>query len=145
MLRRDSQTWLWCIRGIHRVSQMTVANVMDVIAGLPRCAEQAADAVSAYNQVKIEDDPGLPKKTQKSECPDFWTRLPRHQNPVEGKTRWGSSSVTWTGKSSELGMSLVHRKQGLFLSVFVDDIKMDGREQNMAPMWNQIDGTCGSI
>ena len=28
----------------------------------------------------------------------------------------------------------VHRKQGLFLSVYVDDIKMAGRSQNMAPM-----------
>ena len=29
----------------------------------------------------------------------------------------------------------VHRKQGLFLSVYVDDIKMVGKKQNVAPMW----------
>ena len=29
----------------------------------------------------------------------------------------------------------VHRKQGLFLSVYVDDIKIDGKKQNMAPTW----------
>ena len=34
-------------------SQMTAAKVMDVIARLPDCDEQAADAVSAYTQVKI--------------------------------------------------------------------------------------------
>ena len=31
-----------------------------------------------------------------------------------------------------------HRKQGLFLSVFVDDVKMDGKKQNLAPMWNLL-------
>ena len=33
----------------------------------------------------------------------------------------------------------VHRKQGLFLSVYVDDIKMAGKKQNLAPMWEEID------
>ena len=32
----------------------------------------------------------------------------------------------------------VHRKQGLFLSVYVDDIKMAGRKRNMAPMWKNL-------
>ena len=36
-------------------SQMTAAKVMDVISRLPGCAGQAADAVSAYTQVKMED------------------------------------------------------------------------------------------
>ena len=31
----------------------------------------------------------------------------------------------------------VHRKQGLFLSVYVDDIKMAGKKWNMAPMWKK--------
>ena len=34
------------------VSQMTAAKVMDIISRLPGCAGQAADAVSAYTQVK---------------------------------------------------------------------------------------------
>ena len=34
-------------------SQMTAAKVMDVIARLPDCTKQAADAVSAYTEVKI--------------------------------------------------------------------------------------------
>ena len=38
---------------------------------------QAADAVSAYTQVKLEDAPRL-LRIQKSECPDVWIRLPRH-------------------------------------------------------------------
>ena len=36
-------------------SQMTAATVMDVTARLPGCGGQAADAVSAYTQVKMED------------------------------------------------------------------------------------------
>ena len=31
----------------------------------------------------------------------------------------------------------VHRQQGLFSSVHVDDIKMVGKKQNMAPMWKK--------
>ena len=59
-------------------SQMTAAKEMDVVARLPGCAGQAADAVSAYTQVKIEDDPKL-LKIPKSECPDIWVRLPRNK------------------------------------------------------------------
>ena len=42
-------------------SQMTPAIVMDIISRLPGCAGQAADAVSAYTQVKMEDAPKLLK------------------------------------------------------------------------------------
>ena len=40
---------------------MTAATVMDFISRLPGCAGQAADAVSAYTQVKMEDGPKLLK------------------------------------------------------------------------------------
>ena len=46
-------------------SQMTAAKVMDVMSRLPGCAGHAADALSAYTQVKIEDAPKL-LKIQKS-------------------------------------------------------------------------------
>ena len=32
----------------------------------------------------------------------------------------------------------VHRKQGLFLSVFVDDIKFAGKKANLDPMWKNM-------
>ena len=57
---------------------MTAAKVMDIISRLPGCAGQAADAVSAYTQVKIADAPKF-LKIPKSECPDIWIRLPRHK------------------------------------------------------------------
>ena len=61
-------------------SQMTAAKVMDTISRLPGCAGQAADAVSAKHQVKMEDAPKL-LKIPKSESPDIWIRLPRHKWP----------------------------------------------------------------
>ena len=61
-------------------SQMTAAKVMDVIARVPDCDGQAADAVSAYTQVKMEDAPRL-LRIPKSACPDSWIRLPRHKWP----------------------------------------------------------------
>ena len=47
---------------------MTAAKIMDIFSRLPGCAGQAADAVSAYTQVKMEDAPKL-LKVPKSECP----------------------------------------------------------------------------
>ena len=45
-------------------SQMTAAKVMDIISRLPGCSGQAADAVSAYTQVKIADASTLFKKSK---------------------------------------------------------------------------------
>ena len=70
-------------------SQMTAAKIMDIISRLPGCDGQAADAVSAYTQVKMEDAPKL-LKIPKSECPDIWIRLPRHKWPKS----WSSTGKT---------------------------------------------------
>ena len=40
-------------------SQMTAAKVMDIMSRLLGCGGQAADAISAYTQVKMEDAPKL--------------------------------------------------------------------------------------
>ena len=47
---------------------------------VPGCDGQAADAVSAYTQVKMEDAYKL-LKIPRSKCPDIWIRLPRHKWP----------------------------------------------------------------
>ena len=143
-------------------SQMTAAKVTDVISRLPGCDGQAADAVSAYTQVKMEDAPKL-LKIPKSECPDIWIRLPRHKWPKS----WSSMEdpvvplernllghplpgLLWERqfekillkygweKVSNLECSSVHREKGLFLSVYVDDIKLAGKKQNINPMWNVL-------
>ena len=43
------------------------------------------------------------------------------------------------GRKFQIGNGLfVHREQGLFLSVYVDDIKMAGKKQNLDPMWKLL-------
>ena len=120
-------------------SQMTAAKVMDVTARLPDGDGQAADAISAYHSGKVT----------KSECPKTWIRLPRHEwpkswanieDPVVPLERnvyghpfagllwerqfWKVLLELGCEKSTKWKCLFVHRKQGLFLSVDVDDIKM---------------------
>ena len=38
----------------------------------------------------------------------------------------------------QLGCLFVHREKGLFLSVYVDDIKLAGKIQNIDPMWKLL-------
>ena len=45
-------------------SQMTAAEVMDIISRQPGCSGQAAEAVSACTQVRMEDAPTLFKKSK---------------------------------------------------------------------------------
>ena len=42
------------------------------------------------------------------------------------------------GKVPSWECLLVHRKEGLFLSVYVDDIKKAGRKQNLTPMRKRL-------
>ena len=74
---------------------MTAAKIMDIISRLLGCDGQAADAVSAYTQVKMEDAPKL-FKIPKSECPHIWIRLPRHNGPNHGPV-WKIQSFLLSG------------------------------------------------
>ena len=130
-------------------SQMTGAKVVDIISRLPGCDGQAADAVSAYTQVKMEDAPKL-LKIPKSECPDIRIRLPRHKWPKS----WSSiedpvvplernlhghplAALLWERQFEKVLLKygwekvsnfFVNRATGLFLSVYVDDIKIGWQE-----------------
>ena len=143
-------------------SQMTAARVMDIISRLPGCDGQAADAVTAHTQVKMEDAPKL-FKIPKSECPDIWIRLPRHtwpkswfsmEDPVVplernlyGHPLAGLSCERqfekillqrgWEKKVPDWECLVVHREKGLFLSVYVDDIKLAGTKI-FYPMWKVL-------
>ena len=137
-------------------SQMTAAKIMDIISRLPGCDGQAADAVSAYTQVKMEDAHKL-FKIPKSECPDIWIRLPRYKWPKS----WSSmedpvvplernlyghplAGLLWERQFEKILLKhdwekipnweclFVHREKGLFSSVYVDDIKLAGKKQNLA-------------
>ena len=56
-------------------SQMTAAKIIDVIARFADCNGQAADAVSAYTQVKLEDAPRLLFRIGISKCLDTFSVL----------------------------------------------------------------------
>ena len=102
-------------------------------------------------------------KIPKSECPDIWTRLPRHKWPKS----WSSiedpvvplernlfghpvAGLLWERRLEKILLQhswekvsnceclFVHREKGLFLSVFVDDIKLAGKKQNINPMWKVL-------
>ena len=43
------------------------------------------------------------------------------------------------GRRFQIGKCLfVHCEKGLFLSVYVDDIKLIGKKQNIDPMWKEL-------
>ena len=67
----------------RQLRKVAAAKVMDVVARLPDCVGQATDAVSACTQVKMEDAPRV-LNIPKSECPEKWTRRPRHEWPNHG-------------------------------------------------------------
>ena len=71
ILKDDSGSYAVFTEQGSSASQLTAAKVMDIISRLPRCSGQAADAVSACTQVKMEDAP-TSLKIPKSECPDIW-------------------------------------------------------------------------
>ena len=133
-------------------SETTASKVMDIISRLLGCAGQAADAVSACTQVKMEGAPSS-LKIPKSECPDIWMRLPKHKWPKS----WSSmedpvvllerhlfvhplAGLSWERQIEKVLLEhgwikvpngeglIVNREKELFLSVYVDDIKAGWEE-----------------
>ena len=152
IVKNDSGSYAIFTEQGSSASQMTAAKIMDIISRLPGCDGQAADAVSAYTQVKLEDAHKL-VKIPKSECPDIWIRLPRHKWPKS----WSSmedpvvplernlcghplAGLLWERQFENILLKhgwekipnweclFVHREKGLFLSVYVDDIKIHWKE-----------------
>ena len=80
IVKDDSEPYAVFTEQGSSASQMTAPKIMDVVARLPGGEGQAADAVSAHTEVKMEDALEL-LKNPKSECPDIWIRLLRHKWP----------------------------------------------------------------
>ena len=58
---------------------------------------------------------------------------------IMGKAIWEYPIETWLGENSKLGMSLYSSwKRIIILSVYVDDIKLAGKKQNLDPMWKVL-------
>ena len=152
IVKDDSGSYVVFTEQGSSASQMTAAKIMDIISRLPGCDGQAADAVSAKTQVKMEDAHKL-LKIPKTECPDIWIRLPRHKWPKS----WSSMEDPvvplernfnghplaellcerqfekillkhgWE-KIPNWKCLFVHREEGSFLSVSVDGIKIGWKE-----------------
>ena len=136
---------------------------MDKISRLPGCDGQAADAVSADTQVKMEDAPKL-LKIPKSECPDIWIRPPRHKWPkswssmedpvvplgrilygssftrtVVGKAVWENPIAARFGEGFQLGMLIrtPWKKSCSYLCMWMTSNWLE-RGQNIDPMWKVL-------
>ena len=64
IVKDDSESYAVFTEQGSSASQMTAAKVMDIISRLPGCDGQAADAVSAKTQVKMEDGHKLLKNSK---------------------------------------------------------------------------------
>ena len=144
-------------------SQMTAAKVMDIISTLPRCAGQAADAVSAYTQVKMED---AHKNIENSQI-----GVSRHldsstttQNGLNHGPVWKTQSfllseictvILWqdcygqgnlrksywntVGRRVPTGECLfVHRQKRVILICVCGWHKIGWKEKNIDPMWKLL-------
>ena len=130
-------------KGLQHI-KMTAAKIMDIISRLPGCDGQAADAVSAYTQVKMEDAHKL-LKIPKSECPRHLDSSTTTQNGQNHGPVWKTQSFLlseicyghplagllrerqfekvllkhgWE-KIPNWECPFVHREKGLFLSIFL--------------------------
>ena len=130
-------------------SQMTAAKVMDVKAGLRGCARQAAHAVSACSQVKIEDVPSLFLKNSKVRMSSYLeTSTETQMAGPAWKTQWFllceiCMVIFWQdyygkhgwGKVPTWRMLISNPRKRRCLAVYVDDLKLAGKKHNVDPMW----------
>ena len=131
---------------------------MDVIARLPSCEGQAADAVSAYTQVKLEDAPKF--QSQSVQMFGYVFHDKKKQNHgrklsipwyllneiysgllsqiAMGKAVRASFIRTWMGKKFRTGNVCSFIANNVLFCQYVDDIKLAGKKQNLAPMWKKF-------
>ena len=86
-VKDDSGSYAVCTEQGSSASQMTAAKVKDISSRLPGCAGQAADAVSAYTRVKMEDAPELLKNFQSQHVQIFGYVFHDTSGPNHGQTQ----------------------------------------------------------
>ena len=138
---------------------MTAAKVMDTISRLPGCSGQAANAGSTYTHVKMEDASTLFLfQSQNVQTFGFVCQSTNGQNrgPVwktqsflSKRNLYGHllAGLLWERQFEKVLLEhgwekvfnweclFVNRAKGLFLSVYVDDIKLAGKTENIEPTW----------
>ena len=139
-------------------SHMAAIKFMDFIGRVDGNASQDSDAVKAYTQVKLDS---LEELLGENVLADKWISLPRERRPkhwdnienpvcpllrnLHGHPLAGfiwekhcQRSILRAGFEKIPGWEclFVHRQMRLFLSVYVDDFRMAGSKENLAPMWD---------
>ena len=134
----------------HRssASRMTAAKVMDST----RMRRTSSQRRISLHKSTLEDASKL-LKIPKSECPNIWVRLPRHNGLNHGpawKTLWFFLNeicdnfkkfclgLGWENSATS-GMLVCLSETGPSLSVYVDDTIMAGRKQNVSFFVEEID------
>ena len=137
---------------------MTAGKIMDITSRLTGCYGQAADAVSAYSQVGRCSQFFFKKKFPKrnvqtfgfvfhDKWPKSWSSMEDPVVPLE-RNLYGHplAGLLWERqfqkvllkhgweKVSNWESLYVHREEGLFLSVYVDDIKLAAKKPNIDPI-----------
>ena len=106
-VKDDSGWYAVCTEQGSSALQMTAAKVMDIISRPPGCAGQAAEAVSAYTQVKMEDALSLlkiPKSeyldtSPKAQMAQIMVQYGRSSRSSSANSVWSSFSRTFLGKT----------------------------------------------
>ena len=75
-MKDDSSSYAVFTEQGSSANQMTAAKVMDVIARLPNCAGQAADAVSAGSYAVLTEQGSSASQMTAAEAMDVIARLP---------------------------------------------------------------------
>ena len=133
-------------------SHMAAAKFMDAIARPPGCDGEDSDVVGAYTQVSLEDIEKEALMGEHAKCDETWITLPRSQRPTWWDTiepvcrlrlnlyghpltglhleKFCQSELVKEGFEKIKGWECLykHHELGLFLSVYADDLKMDGQK-----------------
>ena len=141
-------------------SNMAAAKFMDAIARMPGCDGEDSDAIGAYTQVRLSE---APKLLGPNVVTETWISLPPHRRPKS----WSNikdpvcplnlnlyghplAALLWDLFQESILLKVgfekvqsweclyYHRAKRLFLSAYVDDYKMAGIKENIAPMWELL-------
>ena len=173
-MQRSSCSPRWCWKdnsGFYAVfteqgspaSQITAAKIMDIISRLPGCDGQAADAVSACTQEKMEgrcsqiienSQIGVSRHLDSSTTTQMAKIMVQHGRPscsswtksvwssfgrtFMGKAIWENPFETWMGENSKLGMSLRSSWKRVTLICVCGWHKIGWKE---AKSWSDVEST----
>ena len=141
---------------------MAAAKFLDTISELLGMAGETSDLISAYTQVKMTEVPRF-LRMPKEGCPEIWISIPLRQRPKG----WSSiedpvvplernffghplAGLLWERNVEEVTVEqewekvptwdclYVQKKLGLFLSVYLEDIKMVGKKQQIVRTWKTL-------